>query len=52
MNLKILLLSTTYKCELMEQSHQMLYRHLSIVFCFISINLLVPLLFIEIIRHN
>lgn len=48
---KILLLSI-YKCEIMEKSHQMIYRHLSMVFYFISINLLVPLLFIEIICHN
>jgi len=36
----------------MEEAHLMLYKHLSIVFYFISINLLIPLLFIEIIRDN
>ena len=36
----------------MEESHQMLYKHLGMIFCFISINLLVPLLFIEMIRHS
>ena len=41
-----------YKCNEMEKSHHMLYTYLGMTFCFIVSNLLIPLLFIEIIRHN
>ncbi len=34
----------------MELSHEMLFNNLCILFCFISIHVIVPLIFIEIVR--